>query len=150
MNNISKVLMGLVFILILAGLYSSNLDRYHSRITLQNILNNPEKYDGVYYQASGRISHTEPDFIYILDTEANKEVPVYFPDHGLTAMDSIIIYGPFIYRADKSYFYAEKTRLQHSEPFKYIISFFAILYFIYIFFKEWKLTRNGFTERDIQ
>lgn len=125
-------------------MFTDYSNRYNKVINLQNILETPDKYAGTYYQTSGRVIKVTHDFFYLLDTEANKEVPILYPNHNINKGDNLVVYGPF---TQEGYMIAAKLRMQNSEPFKYGISLIAGLYFIWLFFSEWKLTKYGFEER---
>lgn len=144
LSLISRVVLGVIFIGILTAMYIDHYNNFKTRLNLQNIMENPEKYNGVYYQTMGRIIQTERDFFYVLDTESNKEVPVFLPNHNIMKGSHIVVYGPF---TKDGYMIAAKLRLQNPEPFKYIVSGLSSFYVLWLFFKEWKLTKEGFVER---
>lgn len=141
----TKIVFGAIILLILSLMFNSYYNDYQKKINLQNILNNPEKYEGVYYQTSGKISRTTNNFVYVLDTEANMEVPVLYIGHYFKSGDDAIFYGKI---TKDGYMVAVKSRLQNTEPFKYIISIIAGISFLFFFFKEWKLSWTGFQERE--
>lgn len=140
-----KIGFGFLILILLSAMFIPYYHNYQKKINLQNILNNPEKYDGIYYQTSGRISRTTDSFVYVLDTEANMEVPVLYAEHYFKPGDNLIFYGLM---TKDGYMIAAKSRLQNTEPFKYFISLIAGMIFLFFFFKEWKLSRNGFQECD--
>lgn len=142
---ISRMALGIGLLILLSLMFMDYFHKFDNSTNLQNILETPAKYEGVYYQTSGRVVKVSNDFFYILDTEANKEVPVLYSDHNIGKGDNLVVYGPF---TSGGYMIAANLRMQNSEPFKYGISLIAGLYFIWLFFNEWKLTRYGFEEMD--
>lgn len=137
----SRILLGLVLLGILSAMYTDHYKNFKTRLNLQNVMENPEKHSGVYYQTMGRVTNVNNDFFYLLDTESNKEVPVFYPDHPVLEGDHLVAYGPF---TSEGYMIAANIRFQNSEPFKYIISGISSLYIAWLFFKEWKVTKYGF------
>ena len=142
---LAKLGFGILILILLSAMFVSYYNSYQEKTTLQSILKNPEKYDGVYYQTSGRISRTTDSFVYILDTEANMEIPVLYAGHYFKPGNNAVFYGSM---TKDGYMIAAKSRLQNSEPFKYLISLIAGVIFLFLFFKEWKLSWNGFQERE--
>lgn len=139
---VSRVIIGLALIAVLSFMFVKYKHRYDNRLALQNIVDNPEKFDGVVYQTSGRVIGVSPDKFFILDTEANNMIPVKMKNHNIKVGDNLIVLGT-LYKnpsGEEWYFNAEKLRKQNTEVFKYIISVFAGVYLIYIFFKEWRLS----------
>ena len=140
----SRIILLLFFLGILTALYIEHYKNFKTRLNLQNIIENPEKYTGTYYQTMGRVVKVDHDFFYLLDTEANKEIPVLYPNHHVHKNDHLVTYGPF---TSEGYMIAADIRFQSSEPFKYLISLFAGIFFLWMFFREWRLTTSGFEER---
>ncbi len=75
----------------------------------------------------------------ILVTFEQRDQP--FPDSKL---HTLAIWGSFYYDGT---FYMKEGRITYFHITKYIVSFIGLIWFLVIFFKEWKITIKGFEER---
>jgi len=143
MGVLTKTWYALVLILIILLLfYGGTYDLYREeKFSLDKYLKIPGKYEGHKGQRFGKIVNISQEYFYLdLGTHTIKVIgsgvkkavygeTVFFIDFKRDGIMELIDYHNYNYNY-----------------FLYIVSFFAFLLFIYIFFKEWKLTLGGFKD----
>ncbi len=126
--------------LVLLSIYS--LTQYNDYYPSAKDLNeNPEKYHGILTEQYGRIKELNEDsFVLLLgDSEIlvkfNNE-KIRMPIQGTISILGIYNKEGFIELKDIHYFDYNNT--------KYLASIIGLIMFLFIFFREWKLTSRGF------
>ena len=150
-NNLStlwKVVIGIVLLIASFVTFVKFSNEAQTNVNLQNILDDPDVYEGVIYQTSGRIANSDDLFIYIRDTESNHLVKIRKDDRLMFAdpgTDSVMVYGVF----NGEYFIPIKVRINKFIFMKYILSIIGLFIFLRIFLNEWKITLKGFEPKGV-
>ena|SRR3989344_9053241 len=140
MGGLAKVWYFLLFVLItILFFYGNVMDKSYGEdaFNLDNYLKNPQKYGDYKGQVFGKITGINQDSFYINSLKVSGSgiiKPVYgetvlFLDFKKDGIIKLIDYHNYNYNY-----------------FLYVISFFAFVVFIVIFFKEWKITLRGFKD----
>ena len=137
------VYFSVIVILVLMMSYSiANYDRYYP--VSDNFLDNPEKYMGARVENCGlMINRTDGGFI--MRAGINR----IFVKYNATALrypilGTVCLAGSY---REGNFIEADAVRINDFVFVKYFISFLAILYAIFIFSREWELTKKGFKPR---
>lgn len=133
----------LVFALIITFLaYDVKVKRnVESSSYLTNYLNNSEKYGGSKVEYFGKVINISQNYFYF--RSGSKEIKIYGSGIKMPVLGETIVFLDF--QKDG------KIRMidYHNYDYNYIIyiiSFFALIVFVVIFLKEWKLTKKGFKD----
>ncbi|MBS3122417.1 hypothetical protein J4434_06055 [Candidatus Woesearchaeota archaeon] len=136
-----------------------NFDKYDPSI--KQFLSNPDKYEGKIASHKGNVVYEKEGVKGVKDGSIAEE------DMYLKSGSEMIlikykekipnaIFGYTLLKGayKKSESNEQKNYIEVSEYWnndynyvKYIISFIALIYVIFVFFREWKLTANGFIEK---
>lgn len=149
-----RIILGITLLSLFTLISIQNIQLKDNQTNLQNILDHPSLYEGRPYQTSGRVMANQGSYIFVLDSEATKPVPVLFLNNNLKINDNIVVYGEIhvdqlhIDGTPDMYILAEKVHMANSEPYKYIISGIALIIFAFMFFKEWSFSWTGFQESE--
>jgi hypothetical protein len=145
LKNLIKVGYVLLFILIVSiviydNVYSKNYNIEHG-LVYELYIENPQKYGGFKTESFGKIINISEDHFYF--NSGNENIKVF----GLGIKKPI--FGETAVFLD----YKKDGRIElidyHNYDFNYflyITSFLAIIVFITIFLKEWKITWKGFKD----
>ena len=139
LSNLSKVIiaiLAILFIAIIQHYYLTNINSH--RIPLNELSQNPSKYEGQEEEAEGRILSTDKDS-FVLITPSHK-IMIFNNHPNLKKGD----YGTFLLKVENGKIINKEYRLYNKEPIKYFLSLLAIIIVIIIFLKEFKLTKRGF------
>ena len=140
--KIVRIVYFLAFI-VLVSIMLYSYENYHKYYpSLATFQNDPESLEGVKAENCGIAEYVSKDQLVIrggyerIQVKANN--PRY-PKYG-----TVCVIG---YYNKEGYIEAEDIRYNDYIFVKYFLSSLSILYIIYVFFKEWKLTRKGFIEK---
>ena len=106
---------------------------------------NPEKYDGVKSENCGIVQEVNSNGFIIrggTETVQVRTANPRYPKYG-----TVCVYGTY---KKEGYIEAVFVRYNDYIFLKYLISSLSIIYVIYIFFSEWKITRKGFTPKRVK
>jgi len=144
LKNLTKIWFFLVLILIVSLFIRDNvrsMDKAKEGFTVNNYLENPQKYGGVKLENFGRIVNINQDHFYL--NIGGRDLKVYGSGIKRPILGEIVVYIN----------YNKNGRLEmidyHTYDYNYVlygISFFALILFIIIFFREWKFTWRGFKD----
>ena len=114
-------------------------DYSKNNFSLQNYLENPEKYGDHSSESFGRIVNISQDHFYF--NAGGDYIKVFGKNIQKAELGETVLY--LDYRKDGRIVMID----YHNYNYNYIlyaISFLAVMIFVFLFFKEWKLTRRGF------
>jgi len=142
MGVLTRIWYVLLFILVVGLFFYDNINsRYKAEygLTLNKYLENPQKYGGYKGQHFGRIININQDYFYfdvgdshikVIGSGVKKSVygdTLVFINHKKDGTMKLIDYHNYNYNY-----------------LLYLVSFFALIIFVVVFFKEWKVTLRGF------
>ncbi|MCH8003871.1 MAG: hypothetical protein IH934_04550 [Nanoarchaeota archaeon] len=144
MKNLIMVGYSLLFVLIVVlllfdspGYSAADIDRF----TITRYLENPQKYGGVKLENFGRIVNISQDHFYF--DIGSMDLKVFGSGIKRPVLGELVVYIHF----------NKNGRIEmidnHTYDYNYVlygISFFSLIVFIIIFFKEWKFTRRRFED----
>ena len=113
----------------------------NERFTHDNYLENPQKYGGVKYERMGKIISISQDHFYF--ELGARDIKVIGSGIKRPILGETVVYVH--YRKDGVIELID----YHNYNYNYLlygVSFIALLIFIMIFFKEWKITWRGFKD----
>tara|TARA_Y100000310_G_scaffold343159_1_gene449524 strand:- start:39617 stop:40036 length:420 start_codon:yes stop_codon:yes gene_type:complete len=135
-----KLLISIISIigLILLSIYGlTQHDEYYP--TIQDLKNNPEKYHNWLIEESGTVKNIQNgEFILVL---GNEEILVKNTNIRQPKQGSISLIGIF---NKEGFIELQKIQYFDYNHYKYWISIIGLFIFLFIFLKEWKLTKRGF------
>ena len=141
-----KLLPGYVYIiavLLLASImWYSYTNYYQYYPSLATFHQHPAAFDNVVSENCGTVEEVnERGFV----LRGGKELVQVFTDHPRYPMyGTVCVYGTY---KKEGYIIAEQVRYNDYIYLKYFLSSLSLIYVIYIFNKEWKLTKRGFAEQ---
>jgi len=132
------VVLLLAFILLSVDFYLSK--KFYSPSS-NMILENPKEYDGRQFAFIGPVMNTSSSSFYM--NVNHRPLKVHYDNLQKPVLGQIYIIG--IVNEDGSVTATQVHNLSYNY-LKYAISFFALLLFIYLFFKDWKIKHWRFVE----
>jgi len=136
------VYLAVIAALLFLMLYS--VTNYHGHYpSLDTFYNEPEKYAGAIAENCGMMVDETSDG-FILRAGVNK-ILVKYNQTSLRypVLGTVCVLGAY----NDGFIDAEAVRLNDFIFVKYFISFLAFLYVVFVFFREWKITKKGFRLR---
>lgn len=144
----ARIIIGIILLTILIFGFMGYDTKAKHKSYLQKVIDYPEEYDGAIWQIGGSIVETDNTFVYVADDTANRPIKI-LKFEGLETvnlkLDAITVVG--VFEKDGEFFIPMKVRVHKYLFLKYVVSFIGLFMFLYIFFKEWKLTLKGFKPR---
>ena len=135
-----KTLNTLLLILLLAAImYYSYAEHDNHYPTISDFLKDPARYDGVLTEQQLQVYNiTNESF---LARFGDDYVAVKYPGVKEPKFGMVTFLGHY-----KKEGYIEATAVRYNEynNGKYLLSFAGLFLFVWIFFREWKITRRGF------
>ena len=137
--KIAYILVLIMFIgsLIYENVYVSN--RSESRFTIEKYLHEPEKYGDKKMERIIQIKNISNDHFYF--EWGSHDIKVIGSGIQMPVLGETVVYLNF--RKDGIIELIDYHNYNYNYVL-YILSFFAVIWFIIIFFNEWKITRRGF------
>lgn len=136
---ISYLLSAIVLVSLMLYSYENYHNYYPSLATFQN---NPELLEGVRAENCGIAEQVDGQGLIIRG--GNEIIQVKAENARYPKYGTVCVVGTY---RKEGYIEAEYVRYNDYIFIKYLLSALSILYIIYIFFKEWKITRKGFVAR---
>jgi|SRR3989344_2101411 len=129
---------GVIGLLFLSIFSLTNYNHYYPSI--KNFNDNPEKYEGITTEQHGVIKEiNKNEFIFSIgnqDILVKSDFEIRKPKQGSVDIIGVFRKEGFIELKDIHYFDYNNS--------KYLTSVIGLIIFLFIFFKEWKLTFRGF------
>lgn len=129
-----KALQVIAFILLLIIMYYSYISHADYYPSITNMLADPEKYDGDLVELQGIMADKTNSSFSILF--GDQKIKVLYENPETPKLGYISVYGKF---HREGFVEAYDIHLANYNSPKYIISFIGFIFFLFIFFKEWKL-----------
>lgn len=140
-NYMNKIFYEVAAIALIALMYYSYEyhDRYYPSAT--DFLKDPVKYDGRITEQQGRIGNiTNESFVAFFGEDS---VLVKYPNVEKPKYGFLTFVG---YYKKEGYIEAKEIRHNNYNDGKYIFSVVGMIIFLFIFFREWKITSRGFED----
>ena len=138
MKKVCCLLAILLLALMMYYSYTSH-DKYYPSIS--DFVKDPEKYDDIFTEQQVNVYNITADSF--MARFGNDEVLVKYknarqPKYGLLTFTG--------YYKKAGYIEATEVKYNDYSHGKYLFSFIGLFIFLYIFFKEWKITLRGFKD----
>lgn len=110
--------------------------------SIDGLLSNPEKFHNKLVEQYGVVSDKVNDSFYL--NRGNEKIKVISNETEITKHGYTNVYGVF---KKEGYIQALKLHHHNYNNLKYFVSILAGLIFIYLFLKDWKITKGGFKRK---
>jgi len=140
MKKINFIILYIIGIVILSGLsIYSYIYHINYAPSVYDLLENKDKYNGFKTEYVGTIINKTNDYFYL--KSENTEIKVLYSNVREPKFGQIRVYGIF---EKEGYIRALDVQYHDYNFLKYILSLAGFVWFIIIFFREWKITKRGF------
>tara|TARA_Y100000310_G_scaffold202322_1_gene202456 strand:- start:474 stop:893 length:420 start_codon:yes stop_codon:yes gene_type:complete len=128
---------GIIGLVLLSIFSLTQYDNYYPSI--KDLNENPERYDQLLTEQYGRIKEFREDGFILLS--GNEEILVKTKNIRNPIQGSLSILGTFHKEG-----FIELNNIHYFDynNSKYVVSVIGLIIFLFIFFKEWKITSRGF------